>query len=568
MKKYCYIITILSLCFSLSAKAQLSRKATKQINAQIESSYALNEFDKVIISTKKLTSSERSLNNKIFECWINSAYELHDLKEAITCYEYYNAFIKETRNNKKISKRSLNRIESLSLITPLFRKGIQDYQADRNHSGTIEKFKEINAIDALFWQPHYYLAQLYITLNKFDLIIEQSQIALKWNPKIYELNYILAYSLFEVKEYEASIINIDKFLKVDNSSEDAHELKAHAFYNLNQYQAGIESINQAIQINPNQIEYYNLKFFCELKIESSEDCFATLIEILNLDTTNSRYIRTAYDFINRVDNRPLYLAILDSAISVSPNNLNLKLLSITQLKPQDKTNYKKNVSIFNDIIKLDSNNAYYHFLKGEFLFNAFNQKSNRTEESYFHLLRAYTLDPFNYQTYNYICRLHMFGDSKITKKFKILAIKNMQIKIKNDKNNPNAYFELAEAYNLPINGYGSGNKYKDSVLKYYDLSLLKGADSLTVMEQRGYILSSLKMYEKCIENYQWLLKQPISNTFRKLAHSYIASSYKSLKKYTKERDAILIAIDKFPDDKSLKKRLKEINRRIESENKM
>lgn len=552
-----YLNLFLFLFFVFSADAQLSKKSVKTIETQIEKSYELNDFESVIFLVNQLKANNQLLKANLFEYWFNSVYKFHDLREVKKCSKYYDRFIKGTKGDKKISAQSKYRLESFSNIFPLFIEG-ENHLKNKSYSEAADVFNKINEIDSIYWQVHFNLSYIYANLGDYQSVFKHSNISLKWNPEAYKLNYLLAYAQFQLKDYDATIITVDKLIEMDEADGGRHELKAHAYFQMGLYQKAIESINRAIQINANQIEYYGFKYSCELKMNNSLGIINSLVEILKIDTLNSAYINTASKFINEVDDRGRLLAVLDSTIYKYPNELNLKLLRINHLSSIDSADYKKGLPIYDDIINSDTNNAYYHFLKGEFIFNAFNQKKTRKDQAYSHLLKANELDPFYYKTYDYLCRLFMWNDAKVTKKYKKLAIKNMYAKIEKDVENPDAYFELAKAYDLPINGYGSGMKYKDSVLRYYELSMLKGMDSLKVMLKRSYVFVQLNMHEECIESYEWLLTQTKNSAVVNSAVHYIPRSYRALKQYGNEKCFILKALKNNGNNISLKKRLIEV----------
>jgi tetratricopeptide (TPR) repeat protein len=229
-------------------------------------------------------------------------------------------------------------------------------------------------------------------------------------------------------------------------------------------------------------------------------------------------------------------------------------LRVSILDPKTPEEYQVGKSDF-DKIKSIGKTPNSSYLKGLFCKNGNHTESR--EDAIEAFVDENRNDPFHYDTYDQLIHMYLWKDNKVTRRYQSLAVVNMTKKAKVFPNDSSVYFELSQAYRLPRNGYGNYTYY-DSTLKYLNIALHKGYDSLIVINKRAQCFKDLKMFDKSLKDYQWLLSK--SKSQYSIIHCYwnISNSYRGLKQFDKEVETIKIIGEKYPKeiDRNYRSRLK------------
>ncbi|MBT3935647.1 MAG: tetratricopeptide repeat protein [Bacteroidetes bacterium] len=549
------------ILFGFVGFAQQSKKEIKQDNKRIQISYDGSDYSTVVFIATKLVYNKVDLDSKTFEYWLNSSYLLHDLDAALQCYVYFKHKNIPTKLEKKISSEALVKLNNLQLIYEHYPQVTEGIDHDKSRSEKINTLKNIIEIDPNYIQPYYYLGGFQLNNREYQSAITSMRKVLEVDPKVTYARLVIATAQFYLKQYEKSIAGFELLIKRGEKTEVVYSTKAYAHYNLNQYEKSIDLIEKALNLNQHNKEFCRLKVACERKLEKPMNELESLLKIVEFDIDDKIVNDRIVELANKIDAKNVVLVCLEKCIVKEPQNPGYYLFRIRLYSSQNQNEFENAMSDFDKLISMDSLDAHYYYLKGVFIYNS--KIELRKEQAQEVFEKALSLDPYFFKTYDYICRLHMWGDSRITKKYKKLAIKNLNIKVANNPKDGQASFDLAEAYDLPQNGYGSGTKYRDSTLKYYDMALINDFDSMTVIGERKYLYSLLGKYENCIEDNLWMIERSNNPSYLINCYYSLANCYARLEQYEKEKE-VLLKIKKDYPDSFLEKRLIEVDKNIKS----
>ncbi|MCB0739088.1 MAG: hypothetical protein KDC92_16380, partial [Bacteroidetes bacterium] len=231
--------------------------------------------------------------------------------------------------------------------------------------------------------------------------------------------------------------------------------------------------------------------------------------------------------------------------------------------------YHAAIKNYDALIATDPENWNYYFQKGEFIYLSITSRAldddfraTRRKVAISALEKSLELNPDHFYTYNYLNRITMWSNSTECKRYRKMAIAAMHKKAHRNKPNPQYYFELAEAYDLPLNGYGSSSLTKDSVLKYYNLALIHGMDSSTIIAERRHVYAALHNYEASNKDHYWMANHT-TNAKSKIHYYYaIANNYSAMKQPAKAKEMLLKIKELDPNEQSISRRLREVEKEL------
>ncbi|MBT8326078.1 MAG: hypothetical protein KJP21_00055, partial [Bacteroidia bacterium] len=548
------IVLFIALIVSSSiVYGQYSRKQIKEIDAEIEQAYNNGEYNKVLEWCSSLRLTNAKINPPTFEYWLFTGYKTHDLNlslDLLTLYETDLIYIKAYRN---LSEEGFAKLDKLRRINNIYDRSILNERSAEVNEEQKKMVEDMIAIDSSFWQPYMILGNInYFQLDYPGTIYAINKV-LQWQPANQQALQEIGYSYFNIGDYEKSIYYLDQV-------EEPYSLStylitvAYAHYHLTNYDKALWHSKEALKQSLNyeqKISTYSLKLNCERNLELSKEEIETLYTFLSLDTlkVNENNIRYTHHLAKEELGFEESLQKARTYSNRYPNNINYLLLKVYHYPHRNQTYYNEAVQDFDRLVDMDPNNYDYYMLQGLYLFNSEHSREQRAR-AMTALEHAYKLDSSQFDVHEYICRLFLWHDTKISKKYKKKAISNMSNKINADPKNPEGYIDLAKAYDLPTNGYGNNNIYLDSMLKYFDKALQLGGDSFSVKVERRHVYQSLGMFQNSIADNLWIAKHTKYPTTRKMCFYAVANNYMSLKNYNEAREMILKIKDEFPDDKS------------------
>ncbi len=562
-------LSLLIFFTSIFAFGQYSKKRLKEIDSEIEQAYQEGKYNRVIEWCGTLKLTDAKISPATFEYWLNSAYQLHDMNISLSLLELYEQELVVLRSYKKLSDETLAKLAKLHHIDSIYDRSILNQQSSKINAEQKKMVENMIAIDSTFWQPYMLLGNINYFQLDYPETIKAIKKVLQWQPDNVQALQEIGYSYFNVGDYKSSLFYL---VQVEEPYDISTYLVtvAYANYHIEDYEQALWHCKEALKqpLNYQQkISCYSLKLNCERNLSMKKDEIETLYTFLALDTVkiNESNVSYTYHLTKETLGFDESLNKARQHVKKYPANINYLLLKVYHYPYHNQAYYNEAISDFNRLVELDPTNYNFYMLQGRYLFNSEHSREQRAlaKTAFEH---AYQLDSSQYDVHEYMCRLFLWHDTKISKRYKKKAITNMTAKITKDPNNPIGYLDLAKAYDLPTSGYGNNNKYLDSMLKYYNKALVLGGDSFSVLVERRQVYSSLGMFEKSNADHSWIANHTKYSQTKKMCYYSIANNYMSLTQYENAKEVILKIRAEYPDDRATTSRwLKNISSKMEEQ---
>lgn len=542
------ILIILHLfLISSSTGAQSYIDIVETYNKEVKKAYKSGNFELVDSLALFIINHNILLKRKTFEYWLDACYQIKDLKKAIFCYDYYDINIRKSLSDLMIDKELKDRLIRLKRIDFLMTGVFKEDGSLIIDEKVIGLLKMIIELEPGFWHPYQLSGIVRYDLHQYTEAITACWKTLEIKKDDETALSVLSESYFKTAQYDKTLETLERINIKYELSEHLMEVKSFSQMRIGAYEESINTIKKLIGISPSYVIYYKRLVHSYYITRQYDKMLDPYLKIIELEPLNYENIRYAYNLSVEYTKRDSVLQVINKHLSKKPDDLKYVLFRTKFYSTNDDSHFEKAMIDFNKLIASDTSNAVYYYLKGKYLFFSQNGNNSIREMGKECFKKAISLNPYYYHAYEYLCRYYMWDNSKIARQYKLQAIRHLSEKAWKDTLDGIAFYDLARAFDLDINGYWYKKIFNDSILKYYNLALQYGYDSSVIIPERADIFERLKMYEEAIDDYHWLNERPIS-AYYKVSNLYdISDCYYNMKEYEKARDIILFIQKEYPD---------------------
>jgi predicted Zn-dependent protease len=553
---FIFCLFINGFCFG-----QLSNSELKVAYQKIDEAYGQEEYAQVLMLIKALRDQYAPLDARTYQIWMDLAYQKHDLQIAVQMAKSLNYEKKKKKIIRTNGADFENRLEKLTILADGNFAIAQDKTLTQ-----LEKSAKILAllqVESSFWQPHYARGQALFKAGLYEEAIVSLNNVAALNPNWSLVHYNLAESYMNIKNYEKALYHADEFIEQNGMLLQVPRIKYFAEYHLGQYENCIKTVRAYLKVSKDSATLYSAIYDCANKLGKYNLQVKTGIKLaaFNNDESLVDEIGNLYRYAKNTERIDF---TIDSLIKAHPTNSIYYIVKAQFYIPHDDANYDKAIANFNSLINLDQNNWYYYYLKGKFIRESITARSMdekaRTARKIVGidaLEKSLELNPDHFETYYYLCYINIWYNSSEMRRYRKMAYERMAMKLKRNGASAQGYFHLAEAYDLPVSGYGDDNKYRDSTLKYYELALQNGMDSFAVLKERCHEADC----EQAIKDCEWIITKSDNPDFRRGYLYRLATCYGEQGAYKKEYDVYMIIRKESPSSQ-LERRIKEVEKKM------
>ena len=214
----------------------------------------------------------------------------------------------------------------------------------------LEKYEKILKLNPNMYMAYYDLVVVHQKLGNFnkasefmDKVLEFSRNNLISNPPFIELLSEKGKILYNLKNYEESIVYYDKVLTLESKNEPVLYNKIESYRMLNKYDKALELINQVIDHVQKPQLFLEIKLAILKSMERYDDVIKLADTLIKADLTNVVYVdykSFSLEQLHRIDDS---IHAYDEFLKVNPGNLlilgrKLQLLRRNnRMKEEEKT---------------------------------------------------------------------------------------------------------------------------------------------------------------------------------------------------------------------------------------
>lgn len=555
------LVFIFSLFMGSFSYGQLTKTELKAAYQKIDEAYWQQEYTLVLMQIKALKDQYAPLDAHTYQIWMDLAYQKHDLQLAVQMAKSLNYEKKKKKIIKTNGADFENKLERLTILADGNFAVAQDKTLTE-----LEKSSKILAllqVESSFWQPHYARGQALFKAGLFEEAIMAFNNVTALNPNWSLVHVDLAESYMRLENYEKALYHADEFIEHNGMLLQVPKIKYYAEYHMGQYENCIKTVRAYLKVSKDSVTLYSAIYDCANKLGRSNLQLITGIKLVALNNDESLVdeIGNLYRYAKNTERIDF---TIDSLIKAYPTKSIYYLVRAQFYNPHDDANYDKAIANFNSLINLDQNNWHYYYLMGKFIRQSITARSMdekartaRKIAGIEALEKSLELNPDHFETYYYLCYINIWYNSSDMRKYRAMAYERMKMKLERDGASAQGYFDLAQAYDLPVSGYGDDNKYRDSTLKYYELALQNGMDSFTVLKERCHEADC----EQAIKDCEWIITKSDNPYFRKGYLYRLATCYGKQGAYKKEYDIYIILREESPSSQ-LERRIREVEKKM------
>jgi tetratricopeptide (TPR) repeat protein len=543
-KRSISIVILILIC--LNSFSQLPNNFQKAYYKQIKKAYKAENYgltDSLCVYT---LNQGFPLNKNPFEYWLDATYQLKSLLKANKCYSYFESQYKNTIYEKLINKDYLAKLKRLSEIQFLM-STIWDKNGNLlKDEKVIGILNRVIDLEPDFYEPHQYLAYGYLFYENYEKAIIHAEKSLELKPDLYYTYTILADANLKLKNYEKTLEILEKISEIQEPNSWFYDTKSTCEYETGDYENCLSSIKKAIELNPNIPRYYNNLETIYFRTKQFDKMLSPMLKTLELEEIDFEKLQYIHFISITSQKEDSVLNIINNKIKTGGDNDKYILFRTLYYSPQDENDFDAAMNDYNRLIMSDPENALYYYLKGEFVFNVYTSDKEIRSIGKKALEKAIIYDPNNFKAYEYLCRFNLFSDAKRAKEVKHIAIENLRRKAYETPDSAENYYILALAFDLPINGYGYEKLYNDSIVKYLNLAINLGHDSVKTLQKRAETFEDMKKYEEAISDYLWLYEKTDSDYLKSHILYKLSDCFKLNKEYEKAREYIIKVKELYP----------------------
>lgn len=549
MRNLTFFLFIL-VCFPgyIQAQTQLTKKLKKEIETDIRFQFKFGEYQQVCKRTHGLASHyDGRISMDVFLLWEESSYRLRDYALSSPMLEYYQTRIHGTKHQKKLAPGIISRLDTLFRMSQMVHRHMELLRSE-SHMKMNEKLVVLDSMLLItdhYWQTWFDRMATAYALKDFKKAIECGIVIDQIHPDYKNTNNIIAYSYYQLGDYDSGMKYLKKIKTLDQESRG---LFAWTYFMKQDYRKSLKYLDMVLSEDNTGRRFWGLKMQSHEKLGEYEMAFDAGIHIARMkpDTLDHPVMVIMGRCLYKLDGYKVDR--LNDLIDKYPDVLIFHYLRMRFLDPEKEEQYAMGLRDFDYLFSYGSTDQELYYLKGNFIFNSgLDMDKRRLAENEF--VKSIELEPTHFESHDKLNRLFMWKSPKTAKYHKSNTIRDMRNWTQIYPDSGRAYYYLALAFDLADNGSGSMAKYQDSTIKYLDMALDKGMDSLSVITKRMYFRVGYgRTLDDEIRDLEWIIAN-VTSYKKNNAQYRLADIYVSREQYHEALDIYEKILEEDPSSK-------------------